>query len=266
MTYDSDSINAFQGILARLPYFNVWGIPVALTSTGFQELNDRKYDMGFVRGLMWENPGEPYDDRWSRTKKFLHFRRLPQFPSWSWAGWAGTIRPCVAKRMTDYSSDSGCYKVDEDSFNTKFWVELKDGTRISLGELCAYAGTMGQMPELSTIVYVEATVYQVIICQHPGTNNGVPFFIGRRKEEEVKWPGIYLKFYVRMFKKLQAEPDAQGRIVQRMDAVELFQRSHSWAVFIIEWSNEIASVIAVGFLHQMDAWRAPSRRQLIPIA
>jgi hypothetical protein len=66
MTNDSDSLNAFLGIVAylRKAWFSrglVWGMPLT----------------DFPQSLRWYHP------RWVKP------RRRPEFPSWSWTGWEG---------------------------------------------------------------------------------------------------------------------------------------------------------------------------------
>ncbi|KIJ04499.1 hypothetical protein PAXINDRAFT_104152 [Paxillus involutus ATCC 200175] len=72
MTQDSDSIHAFSAVLTRLRETDykegfVQGLPV-------QEL---------PRALLWTHANPP--------------RRRLAFPTWSWAGWEGAVKPVLAK-------------------------------------------------------------------------------------------------------------------------------------------------------------------------
>lgn len=82
ISYDSDSLNAFLGVLhqweirlakTKKPMSHLWGLP--------------------IRGAITRDPGSiDFYFLWSHT--FHDFFRRPvrrhDFPSWSWAGWAGT--------------------------------------------------------------------------------------------------------------------------------------------------------------------------------
>lgn len=70
LSYSSDSLNAFLGILSSFasrknPIYNVWGVPLVL----LRKMWDLKLD--------WRHQ-QPCN-------------RQAQFPSWSWAGWSGPV-------------------------------------------------------------------------------------------------------------------------------------------------------------------------------
>lgn len=78
ISYDSDSLNAFLGVLhqwqtrlakIKYPMSHLWGLPIMGTITHGLE------DIGFYFS-------------WHHTCRDAV--RRPDFPSWSWAGWAGT--------------------------------------------------------------------------------------------------------------------------------------------------------------------------------
>ncbi len=64
LSYDSDSINSFQGILAKSPYLNIWGILVACSLNSESARGPYYFDIGFARGLWWEHP-----DHWQNSVK-----------------------------------------------------------------------------------------------------------------------------------------------------------------------------------------------------
>lgn len=78
ISYDSDSLNAFLGVLhqwetrlanTKKPLSHLWGLP--------------------VRGTITPSPGGmEFYFLWGHTCRDAV--RRPDFPSWSWAGWAGT--------------------------------------------------------------------------------------------------------------------------------------------------------------------------------
>ncbi|PYI08670.1 HET-domain-containing protein [Aspergillus sclerotiicarbonarius CBS 121057] len=84
LTYESDAINAFRGILARSTHTTYWGIPFLFERTTHPLAQDT--NLRFACALAWEptytqNP----------VARESHLQRRPDFPSWSWAGWAGTV-------------------------------------------------------------------------------------------------------------------------------------------------------------------------------
>lgn len=83
LRYDSDSLNAFQGIIQRYsefqkPFNAIWGVPYPA-----QEEERAAY---FRCALTWCHASQ------SNWKKSTEPRRRPEFPSWTWAGWEGAVR------------------------------------------------------------------------------------------------------------------------------------------------------------------------------
>ncbi|KAK1246746.1 hypothetical protein MKX08_000548 [Trichoderma sp. CBMAI-0020] len=83
LRFEHDSLNAFAGIMkkferAREPIIQLWGIPTTIRRG---ELTERC----FVEALCWSHAHTGWDDG------FLRPSRRPDFPSWSWAGWAGKV-------------------------------------------------------------------------------------------------------------------------------------------------------------------------------
>ncbi|OOG00869.1 hypothetical protein ASPCADRAFT_136868 [Aspergillus carbonarius ITEM 5010] len=84
LSYNSDAINAFRGILARSIHTTYWGIPFLFESSLYPFAQD--INLRFACALAWEpvytqNP----------LARESHLQRRPDFPSWSWAGWIGTV-------------------------------------------------------------------------------------------------------------------------------------------------------------------------------
>ena len=70
LSMQSDSLNAFRGILSRLEYRSWWGIPF-----GPRDVKERyRWQKGLIFGLTWSQSQSPG----------YHKRRVG-FPSWSWA-------------------------------------------------------------------------------------------------------------------------------------------------------------------------------------
>jgi heterokaryon incompatibility protein (HET) len=79
LTFDADALNGILAVLRYfeqlvIPVYHYWGIPILHKES---VPSFKSYTFGFLAGLCWN----------SRSPS----RRRPQFPSWSWAGWTGSI-------------------------------------------------------------------------------------------------------------------------------------------------------------------------------
>lgn len=88
LRYDNDSLNAFAGIVRRFenqkkPVYQTWGIPF-LPPDMLKESKDGPplQPNSLIPGLSWSHIHDCWDESDAP-------RRRSQFPSWSWAGWAG---------------------------------------------------------------------------------------------------------------------------------------------------------------------------------
>lgn len=85
LSYDTDSLNAFRGIIQRYskhkhPINAIWGVPY-VAQVGQEE----ERDSYFAGTLAWSHA---QSGRGSANQP----RRREAFPSWTWAGWAGTVQ------------------------------------------------------------------------------------------------------------------------------------------------------------------------------
>jgi hypothetical protein len=83
LRYDQDSLNAFQGIIRqfsrrKIPFHEIWGVSYPATDPSW----DRTTFL--VSSLTWSH----VQSCWNNSRSP---RRRPEFPSWSWAGWAGKV-------------------------------------------------------------------------------------------------------------------------------------------------------------------------------
>ncbi|KAL9108151.1 MAG: hypothetical protein Q9227_007005 [Pyrenula ochraceoflavens] len=112
LRFDSDSLNAFSGIIRKIgrqkiPVMQLQGIPLLLPGTlrfegnvkpgaltkAWQKLwgiatpepEQSKAHTSFLFGLSWRHQYTCWD------RPPVRPRRRPEFPSWSWAGWAGKV-------------------------------------------------------------------------------------------------------------------------------------------------------------------------------
>ena len=164
LRFESDSINAFQGILARSKFANIWGIPLACPARVSSDQDERALAIGFARGLWWDNPGHPLHEPLKPNERYAAYIRCPDFPSYSWAGWRGPTR--LHEFRGDKGSDTGCNEVDESSFNVEFSCLSKSEEQISLLQMVQDTGH-----PISQVLCVEAPIHQVRIRRHPTRRN-----------------------------------------------------------------------------------------------
>ncbi|PYH63637.1 HET domain-containing protein [Aspergillus vadensis CBS 113365] len=91
LSYNSDAINAFRGILARSDHPTFYGIPFLFGGeTSYTLARDPNFR--FVCALSWEPIYQPpCKDDCSANGEDGHLIQRKEFPSWSWAGWIGQV-------------------------------------------------------------------------------------------------------------------------------------------------------------------------------
>lgn len=82
--YDQDSLNAFKGIIRqfskrKIPILSIWGISYPAS------IKPQEQESYFVDSLAWSHTRSCWEDSGKP-------RRRPEFPSWSWVGWAGEVK------------------------------------------------------------------------------------------------------------------------------------------------------------------------------
>ena len=115
MTFESDALIALEGILRRFQaspafVYNIFGIPVVLND-GLRVDKDALLEARlFVAGLSW---------RHGRVA-----RRRKHFPSWTWAGWEGSVQPQSTFGSAGYVSNIRLWVRDIDDITfpwDMFW-------------------------------------------------------------------------------------------------------------------------------------------------
>lgn len=91
LTYDTDSLNAFVGILrlfeqSESPIPTIWGVPLHRSLDAEGEDLVKKTDASFVASLAWR-----HEIRLAANYSAIYPRRRNGFPSWSWCGWQGGV-------------------------------------------------------------------------------------------------------------------------------------------------------------------------------
>ncbi|KFZ04928.1 hypothetical protein V501_08844 [Pseudogymnoascus sp. VKM F-4519 (FW-2642)] len=258
LTYESDSLNAFQGLLAKSSFVNIWGVPIACGILNGLDQEEDALAIGFARGLWWENPGNNWNDVLKANETYVSYTRRPSFPSWSWAGWGGPTRP--HKHRGDMSSDIGCNEVDEESFDIQFWVELTYGEKISLSEFCQLTKKSSQVPQLSHILHIETEIYKVRIRRHPHHPKSMACICDCLLDfNQCNKKHKTYTHNVRFFEDLMRNESFSDVIFSQFwDVIPLFtakdsKYSVSIASLIIDWNKEspgLAQVRGVAYLHR----------------
>jgi Heterokaryon incompatibility protein (HET) len=146
LTYSKDSLDAFRGILSRSQLYNYYGIPFAPRDSSDSFKNCQDMDLAFAKGLYWlhgmNTPGME-----------AVLSRRPEFPSWSWLGWKGSItyHPTC---LQDYYV--GPLAADGSDLDCRFWLEDKKGTRLRLWDVHTCSSETKSFPELSRYLIIEA--------------------------------------------------------------------------------------------------------------
>jgi hypothetical protein len=148
LTYDSDSLNAFRGLLAISYFHTFWGVPIARMDSDGKDY----FNISFARGLWWR-------------KDFRHgsLLRRTKFPRWSWAGWAGPICGTAPYAEWNYYIYEDYYYVDEKNFKTNFRICRTDGTPFTVGQLCALVDAQRTkiIPEIGYLLQIKAVIVKL---------------------------------------------------------------------------------------------------------
>lgn len=163
LTFDVDSLSAFQGVLKRYEFKHVWGIPIVYKCQESTAAREREMKKGFLRGLWWENPGHRSYNSLPIDHKHASFHRRPQFPSWSWSGWKGPISPHHLRG--NIYSDSVCNAIYEQSPEVYLWFETVDGSLKTLEQTIERTKL-----EMSHVMRIGTTIYRVRIRRPTGTH------------------------------------------------------------------------------------------------
>lgn len=180
LTYDSDAINAFSGILRSFEkedfqVQNFWGIPVFPTHrkqvqwTAKGDSFSTKGDPQLVFGLIWTT---------ARTA-----RRRPDFPSWSWAGWANIEGLKFRKRH----GTANCFWTHGEP-DAAFWVELKSGKLVPWEKFLIstpFNSYTRNASQASRFLHIEAWTIPVTLKYFPTWEN--IFYQGHQRNAADPW-------------------------------------------------------------------------------
>jgi hypothetical protein len=238
LTYEADKLNAFRGVLSRIPFYTFYGVPMALDDDNSSIYDWRSSNIGIARGLWWSPVHQP-------------LRRIRQFPSWSWAGWQGVVQYCSGFDAESRHQEK-LEPIVGSLFDTRFWLEDSERNQTTFQEVAQSLSGTKLLPELSYSLVIEAKVFQFrfeqwhldedLICEchrkrlHEDNCFPLPVYKGSFVPREV-WG------YVVFFELDRAEPDALERILTTTwDCVLLFEdATYHCSLLIIEWHGDVAS-------------------------
>ncbi|RAK95542.1 HET domain-containing protein, partial [Aspergillus ibericus CBS 121593] len=165
LSYESDAINAFRGILARSTHTTYWGIPFLFQDSSYPFVQD--INLRFACALAWE---PMYTQNPIARESHLH--RRPDFPSWSWAGWAGTVSYSYFLFRVRFTCDENDLLPQplHDHAPLRIWIpETKHKHKpkhnpIPLEELFHIHSDKKVLPELSPHLLIDCLVLRVRVA------------------------------------------------------------------------------------------------------
>ena len=160
LTYESDVLDAFRGILSRSSFQTFWGVPIAPHNSAIDP------DVGFALGLLWVRRPERSLPRHLPSGQGAPYRRREEFPTWSWTSIVGEIYNEVFGEdsllgLYIRGSKSSCPRNDAD---VHFWVYDSNAEEIPLSGFLKQHPT-SILPEFSRRIVVEADIVQVKISR-----------------------------------------------------------------------------------------------------
>lgn len=179
LSYDSDMLNAFRGILSRSQLVSYWGVPVysmdhppelMSSDTGASGLS--VFHLGFMLGLCWEAPSA-----WAGSKR-------QGFPSWSWVSNRGPIEYPAA---FDGNSKDDELWVDRSTVKTSVEVFLDNPSTHAEGDASHMADISGKtlrlIPGRSPFIYIRSIVRAIPVEYWPQWQGRVIFDCGKEPEQ-----------------------------------------------------------------------------------
>ncbi|KAK1773106.1 HET-domain-containing protein [Copromyces sp. CBS 386.78] len=150
LSFQADALNAFRGLLSRVPFITYWGLPCYELPRGTKQSKETYHSLALqasdktaasllLRFLCWE-------------PESTCLGRREGFPSWSWLGWE-TSDGISAEHL-----DSGP-AIAHSTLN----IEDDDGTTISMFDLIRQLGPeierSSVLPERTTYLWLEGPVF-----------------------------------------------------------------------------------------------------------
>jgi len=268
LTYQSDVLNAMCGILnafehIRHPVRHHYGVPclppIMNTQTvgaAFGRLISLKPlsenpSHGFATGLCWhlERPAE----------------RRPKFPSWSWAGWQGTVGKQVDDRLRYY------FGFPDGSLDVEIWAEGNSESLVRIGDILTRSWS-GDVSPRYYVLHIEAPIMKLTFRYHA---RGLTGLCGRESPGPLNHDtGFYGEFilnnsprqvaysYLVLTADLLADSDFHQRLLSETwmgivfgEPALLLDRGRSRGAFVLVVGLSNGKVFErVGHLNLADCW------------
>jgi hypothetical protein len=234
LTKEEDKLNAFRGLLSRSRVYSFYGIPMATTFTEAAKRpnpteSNTDFDTAFAIGLFW-----------APAQKSL--RRIPQFPSWTWAGWNGSVvyRPSEREFIEVIQDIVKSWEVSEVASTPCFWLQdTESGNLATLQEVATSLTDSKVIPELSYSLVIDAIVLQLRIRQI-STGNYFAYVFKHQRFKTGKGGKSVLErdWGIAVF---LGEPPTSPKLDKKWDAILLFgNTSGSFSMLIIEYEDDVA--------------------------
>lgn len=149
LTYVTDTLNAFKGILSQLSVQSYWGVPiykvVAYKNTQALDLSQSEHEIGFAAGLCW------------KVSKSSHTKAPDRenLPSWSWVGqkYATVFTNCLA-RIYQLEVAHVHFSV----FHAQIQIKSADDTLSSLQQQCNAQPDIKIIPEKTQYLQIRSVM------------------------------------------------------------------------------------------------------------
>ena len=178
LTYASDVLDAFRGVLARASWLSIWGI--AVWSHNHPQID---IDVSMALGLMWTTKPQwsipahrpasnSQDSQEGSDRNFApKYIRRPGFPTWSWTSLIGEIYPLRSVPSSILEAYQSAHRNPDFKFRNngrvdqcRFWLPSpdKEDEVIALAEVVKQRTTnLSLLPELSPELTVEGDLVKV---------------------------------------------------------------------------------------------------------
>jgi Heterokaryon incompatibility protein (HET) len=256
LTYESDRLNAFRGILNRQPCSSFWGVSIFPMENLNHKDKCSNVNSGFAHGLLWKVM-EPQSRRRCRQA---------DFPSWSWASQLGQIfwaGPVLELQYMDMEKQSHARCIEWDT-KAKFWVDNGRGVLLSLADWQSTFPNSKILPEVSRYIHVKGDVLRFRIsredddgyCVLPLNANGNPLPMKESRGQ------IFVHFNC---------PESQicSMLKEPLDAILLLQRSTGWLNYhlvLLEWHGDIAVRLGLMEVRSLSLDKVPRIRKRFILA
>jgi hypothetical protein len=177
-------------------------------------------------------------------------RRRIGFPSWSWAGWGGTVTYLNSLDRI-LSKKERLFLSENPHFDTGFWIKNEDGEFVSVAELSHLRGKV--LPEVSPILHVKANVFQFRLkAYEEDGKRGIRVYDGRHLQSLGDMNICSPCFHDAEFR--------AGLPRREWHGIALFKKYYTY-VMIIDLKGDSAEPVGSAWLNNPALISAPSSRR-----